>query len=171
MYVWSYLLDQGQQMITYHKGDATQPVGVGTKYIIHVCNSVGGWGKGFVNVVSRRWSSPEAEYRAWFGAKQHPVWGEFTLGNIQVIRVEPNIRVVNMIAQTGYGYYDKSAPPIRYPALAQCLAFAAAHAKIDNASIHAPRIGCGLAGGTWDVVEQMLDEAFKDVAVNIYDLE
>jgi O-acetyl-ADP-ribose deacetylase (regulator of RNase III) len=157
-------------MITYHKGDATQPVGDGTKYIIHVCNCVGGWGRGFVVAVSKRWSEPEDAYRTWFRAKQHPVWGEFALGKIQVIRVEPNTCVINMVAQEGYGYYDKTVPPIRYPALAQCLAQVASQAALEGASIHAPRIGCGLAGGTWDIVEPMLVEAFKDIAVNIYDL-
>lgn len=157
-------------MITYHKGDATQPVGEGQKYIIHVCNCVGGWGRGFVVAVSKRWKEPENAYRTWFRAKQHDEWGTFELEKIQIVRVEPDICVVNMIAQEGYGYYDKTIPPIRYPALAQCLATVAEHVTNENASIHAPRIGCGLAGGTWDVVEPMLRDAFGDVAVNIYDL-
>lgn len=32
--------------ITYRKGDATAPIGDGAKIICHVCNDVGGWGKG-----------------------------------------------------------------------------------------------------------------------------
>src|SRR4029077_8760714 len=30
-----------------------------------VCNDAGGWGKGFVIAVSRRWPEPERRYRAW----------------------------------------------------------------------------------------------------------
>ncbi len=33
--------------------------------VAHVCNDIGGWGKGFVLAVSRRWPEPEAAYRAW----------------------------------------------------------------------------------------------------------
>jgi O-acetyl-ADP-ribose deacetylase (regulator of RNase III) len=41
--------------ISYVKGDATSPQARGIKIIGHVCNDLGGWGKGFVLAVSRRW--------------------------------------------------------------------------------------------------------------------
>ncbi len=34
--------------ITYLTGDATQPQSAGPKLIVHVCNDIGGWGRGFV---------------------------------------------------------------------------------------------------------------------------
>ena len=52
-------------VITYLKGDATQPQAKGNRIIAHVCNDPGGWGKGFVVAVSKRWPEPEAAYRAW----------------------------------------------------------------------------------------------------------
>jgi hypothetical protein len=51
--------------ITYIRGDATVPSVKGVKVIAHVCNDIGGWRKGFVLGVSRRWPEPEAAYRAW----------------------------------------------------------------------------------------------------------
>lgn len=45
------------------KGDATQPQAKGNKIITHVCNDLGGWGKGFVVAISKRWPEPEIEYR------------------------------------------------------------------------------------------------------------
>src|SRR5205823_6841477 len=51
--------------ITYLKGDATCPQAKGVKIICHVCNDIGGWGKGFVLALSKRWSEPEAAYRKW----------------------------------------------------------------------------------------------------------
>ncbi len=167
-------------MITYQIGDATQPIGMGMRYIIHVCNSVGGWGRGFVNAISNRWPQPEAAYRGWFRSGHHPLWGEFKLGQIQSVTVEPSIRVINMIAQEGYGYGNRnlhrssevdSKPPIRYGALFQCLKLVGQDAKAEKASIHAPRIGCGLAGGNWGRVEPLLQSAFKDLDVHIYDLD
>lgn len=49
--------------ITYVRGDATAPRGEGVKLIVHCCNDPGGWGRGFVLALSRRWPEPEAAYR------------------------------------------------------------------------------------------------------------
>lgn len=49
--------------IIYLKGDATNPQTEGNKIIAHICNDLGGWGKGFVLAISRRWKKPENEYR------------------------------------------------------------------------------------------------------------
>jgi len=49
--------------IEYVKGDATAPTGDGQKIIVHVCNDLGKWGKGFVLAISRRWKTPEKAYR------------------------------------------------------------------------------------------------------------
>ena len=51
--------------INYLKGDATAPSVRGNKIIAHVCNDLGGWGKGFVLEISKRWEEPEIQYRAW----------------------------------------------------------------------------------------------------------
>jgi len=45
--------------INYVRGDATVPSVKGVKVIAHVCNDSGGWGKGFVLALSRRWPEPE----------------------------------------------------------------------------------------------------------------
>ncbi|EGJ73150.1 hypothetical protein STTU_0361 [Streptomyces sp. Tu6071] len=44
--------------ITYVRGDATAPRGRGPRVIAHVCDDRGGWGKGFVLALSRRWPEP-----------------------------------------------------------------------------------------------------------------
>ncbi len=40
--------------IRYVTGDATRPVGDGDKIIVHVCNDIGGLGRGFVAALSKR---------------------------------------------------------------------------------------------------------------------
>ncbi|MBM7418211.1 MULTISPECIES: hypothetical protein [Chryseobacterium] len=47
--------------ITHLKGDATNPQTEGNKIITHICNDIGGWGKGFVLAISNRWKNPENE--------------------------------------------------------------------------------------------------------------
>src|SRR6185437_6262835 len=155
--------------IRYLKGDATFPQARGNKIICHICNDIGGWGQGFVLAVSHRWKAPEAEYRAWHAEGKH---GGFELGAVQFVAVERTIWVANMIAQRGIKR-GSSGPPIRYEALARCLPQVAAKAKELDASVHMPRIGCGLAGGDWSKVEPLIDEHLiaAGVAVTVYDFE
>lgn len=153
--------------IHYTIGDATQPAGTGNKIIAHVCNDIGGWGRGFVVALSRRWPEPERAYRNWHADQQPP----FELGAIQLVEVEPGLRVANMIAQKGVKA-TKDGPPIRYEALSACLTELAHQAGLLDASVHMPRIGCGLAGGEWSIVEGLILDsvASRGVSVTVYDL-
>jgi O-acetyl-ADP-ribose deacetylase (regulator of RNase III) len=82
------------------KGDATAPQAEGNKIIVHVCNDLGGWGKGFVVAISRRWPEPERQYRQWHrGRASH----DFGLGAVQLVAVQPDLWVANMVAQHGCG--------------------------------------------------------------------
>lgn len=154
--------------INYVKGDATQPQGPGVKIICHICNDLGAWGAGFVLAVSRRWLRPEEDYRKWY--RDRNVTEDFALGNVKFVQVEDDIYVANMIAQKGLGY-GTDGPPIRYLALAECLDKVADFAK-ELASIHMPRIGCGLAGGSWSKVEGLIQDYLcnRELSVTVYDL-
>ena len=159
--------------ITYLHGDATCPQAKGVKIIGHVCNDLGRWGKGFVLALSARWAGPEAEYRAWFAAGRA---GGFALGAVQFVPVEPYIWVANMVGQRGIKRGIKrgsSGPPIRYEAVAAGLQQVAARARELGASVHMPRIGCGLAGGVWSEVEPLIEQHLvaAGVPVTVYDFE
>lgn len=151
-------------MIHYLQGDATCPQAKGPKIIAHVCNNRGGWGKGFVLALSKRWDEPEQYYRRWYASGEG-----FELGATQLVQVLPDTWVANMVAQFGYKTGSKG-PPIRYDALKKCLQKVATEAATLKASVHAPRLGCGLAGGTWDKVCPVLEETFPNRDVYIYDL-
>ncbi|MFG2000696.1 macro domain-containing protein [Spirillospora sp. NPDC048911] len=153
--------------IRYLQGDATSPQAKGVKVIAHVCNDLGGWGKGFVLAISRRWPEPEAAYRAWHRDRAH---NDFGLGSIQLVQATPYIWVANMVAQRGMKP-SRKGPPIRYEALDKCLAALAPQAKALKASIHMPRIGCGLAGGKWERVEPLITANLttRNLDVTIYD--
>ena len=150
--------------ITYRKGDATAPIADGTKIICHVCNDIGGWGKGFVVALSKRWAEPEAQYRAWH---EQGEGAGCRLGAIQLVEVEPALMVANLVAQRGTRPTD-GVPPIRYDALRECLTALAEQAAAQAASVHMPRIGCGLAGGTWPEVEAIIQATLVARAVPVY---
>jgi O-acetyl-ADP-ribose deacetylase (regulator of RNase III) len=150
--------------IRYITGDATHPIGTGTKIIAHICNDVGAWGAGFVLALSKRWEEPERQYRRWFEEVR-----PFELGLCQLVPIDREIAVCNMIAQHGVGF-TYGSPPIRYPALRECLRTLSQAAKVMPASIHMPRIGCGLAGGNWEIIEPIINETLLDISVTVYDL-
>jgi len=153
--------------ITFLKGDATAPVADGVKIICHVCNDVGGWGRGFVLALSKRWPEPEDRYREWYAQGGS---AGFRLGAVQLVEVEPTLMVANMVAQRGTRPAD-GVPPIRYDALRECLTALAEQATSRGASVHMPRIGCGLAGGSWPEVEAIIDATLlvAGVPVHVYD--
>jgi O-acetyl-ADP-ribose deacetylase (regulator of RNase III) len=149
-------------------GDATNPEAEGPKVIAHVCNDLGAWGKGFVVAVSRRWPEPEHSYRRWHRDRAR---NDFELGATQLIQVQSDIWVANMVAQHGIRAAGVG-PPVRYDAVGRCLHAVAGHAVRLGATVHMPRIGCGLAGGRWDQIQPLIVAALceRGIAVTVYDL-
>jgi O-acetyl-ADP-ribose deacetylase (regulator of RNase III) len=149
-------------MIKYIVGNAVKPIGDGEKFIIHVSNDVHAWGSGFVLAISKKWKMPEYYFRAT---------KSLNLGDIQAVIVEKDITVINMIGQHGVGIdLVTHIPPIRYDAIRECLKKVNVLALEFNATIHAPRFGSGLAGGDWNVIEQIINDEIT-VDVTIYDLK
>lgn len=154
--------------IEYVTGDATDPQGDGRKIIAHICNDVGVWGSGFVMALSARWPEPEASYRAWHAGHQPALY--FGLGAVQFVRVAPGLQVANMVAQHGLG--EDGQPAVRYEAADVALSKITGQARHIGASVHMPRIGCGLGGGKWETIEPLIAAHLCtwDVPVTVYDL-
>lgn len=155
--------------INYVTGDATAPQGDGKKIIVHVCNDIGAWGAGFVLALSKKWKDPEQYYRAI---------SKYVLGDIQLVPVEDDITVCNMIGQENTitrQTTGNTLPPVRYVAIEAGLKKLAKHigkAGILTTSIHMPRIGSGLAGGNWKIIETIIEQTLinEGISVTVYDL-
>ncbi|MET9672162.1 macro domain-containing protein [Streptomyces sp. NPDC006482] len=156
--------------ITYVQGDATAPLGEGVRIIAHVCNDAGGWGRGFVIAVTRRWPEPEKAFRQWHRDREG---NDFGLGAAQFVRVEDEVWVANLVGQHGIRTVRNTAVPVRYGAIDAALGLLADKAAELGASVHMPRIGCGLAGGTWDEVEPLVVRRLVDrgIPVTVYDFD
>ena len=163
-------------MIHYQEGDATRPlIKTGTRVIAHICNDAGKWGAGFSGALSKEWDDPEEFFRKQFRYAKN----RFKLGAIQWVFVDLELAVVNMIAQEGVRDV-MNIRPIRYEALEKCLNKLAegCHGLIGDSTkvnkrkvtLHMPRIGTGLAGGSWDIIGPMIEDAFWDLDVYVYDL-
>jgi O-acetyl-ADP-ribose deacetylase (regulator of RNase III) len=158
------------RLLNFVAGDATAP-DTHPAIIAHVCNDLGAWGRGFVLALSARWRDPEMAYRAWARGAGRPGDPVFRLGATQFVSVSPDLTVANMVGQQGLRTAGGLAP-VRYEAIAAALHAVGNQALVSGASVHMPRIGCGLAGGHWDRIEPLIGRALlaRDVSVTVYDL-
>jgi len=90
---------------------------------------------------------------------------------VQFVQVEKDIYVANLIGQRDIVPDANGQPPIRYKAVEEGLEKIALTAAKKNASIHMPRIGCGLAGGQWRLIEPLIKQKLinKNISVIVYD--
>ncbi len=152
--------------VRYLVGDALAPRGDGPRFIVHVVNDRSKtWGGGFAKQVAIRLQDAQIDFRAWSKTA-----GNHQLGHTHFYGDAEHLLVASMVAQRGYGRSD--SPRISYPALEQCLMEVQEKALEASASIHMPRIGCGLAGGKWEVVSEFIDTILcrAGIAVTVYDL-
>lgn len=156
------------EKINYVYGDALSPIGEETKIVMHICNDSGAWGAGFTKSLSERWPEPEVFYRDWYRTE------DFDLGKVMLCPIltpdwEPEIYVANMVAQSGLRSFI-NPKPINYFALQTCLAQVREMALYTKASVHAPKIGSGLAGGDWATIETLIEQELtqKGIPVTIY---
>jgi len=149
--------------IKYVRGSATDPQGDGNLIIAHITNNRGGWGRGFVQAITKVSILPEKAYRAEPKARE--------LGFVQMVRIRPLLYVANMCAQQAY--VTRARPvAVDYDALGICLDQLMRYATDLDASVHCPRIGTGLGGGRWEVIQALLTQRLvaNGIQVTVYDL-
>ena len=96
---------------------------------------------------------------------------DFALGSVQFVRTKPKLVIANMVAQAGtISQPVDDRPPIRYGALAKAMTHVADFNAIrvnGKAEIHCPKFGSDLAGGDWNVIQQMIREIWVDRGLNV----
>ena len=152
--------------LNYVEGDATNPTASGPKILVHLCNDVGRWGKGFVLAVSNRWREPEELFRTSFASGSNSA-----LGDVQFVAVADDLVVANLIGQHGTARRGTTMPPVRYDAIGKGLQTVRDRAQLVGASVHMPRIGAGLAGGDWQRIEAIVIATLIkcEVPTTVYD--
>lgn len=89
------------------------------------------------------------------------------LGTYQEVLVEPKLYIVNLFGQDGYGRSERQT---NYAALAAALFsfFKDCAQKNRDATIRLPYgLGCGLAGGDWNMVLTIISDAAKASNLNV----
>jgi len=153
--------------IKYLMGDATSPSITGPIVLIHIVNdSTPRWGGQFARSLKDKWVNAQASFIQWAESDN----SNLTLGSVHFVDVSDRITIGTLVSQRGYG--ASARPRLRYSALKECLQQVADFAQSRAASVHMPRIGAGQAGGSWDIIEQLIAStlAEKDIEVVVYDL-
>jgi len=134
--------------LRYHKGDLFEFVTCGDT-ILHVCNNQGGWGAGFVIPLAERYPRTREVYM-----EEYTGFG--SLGTIQLVHNGyGNPMVVNLIAQDGFPSINRRRA-LSYDALCICFEKVVTHCA--PCRIVMPKIGAGIAGGNWRIIETMIQE-------------
>jgi O-acetyl-ADP-ribose deacetylase (regulator of RNase III) len=153
--------------VQHVNGDATQFRGSGKRILAHVVNDkTPNWGAGFGRVVRETWPPIQEEFRSWTLKDR----SNLELGNVFICKISDDVFVMPMICQHGYGPSER--PRIRYVALKECLQKIQQQALELKASVHMPRIGSGYGGGSWGLIEQLIDENLCrfGIPVTVYSL-
>jgi len=128
--------------------------------ILHSCNASGKFASGVAKTIRERYPEAYADYMDNFKS------GEIKLGKIFIIPCL-DIIIINIIGQQNYGYDGKQY--CDYAAIRECLSKANAFCQeYEIKEIAMPRIGAGLGGGNWEVIEQIIEEEFTYTQPVVY---
>ena len=153
--------------INYIKGDATEPILIDNKYsvICHCCNALGAWGKGFVVPLGKKYPIAKEKYLEFIKASNP----ENRLGSVSFAKVTEKIIIANIIGQ--YDIYPRNGKiPLDYAALEKGFNFIIEIFKMHKMplTVHMPKIGCGLAKGDWNKVENIIKNTFIKNNIEVY---
>lgn len=154
--------------LTYVKGDAVQALVDGkVDFLMHCCNAQGVMGAGIARQVKDAFPESYQYYKRWCETSGK---GKWLLGRNVV-----HSKVINAIGQhtTGHGRQ------VHYGAIASCIADLHERKEIRSAGmgmrptkIAVPYLmGCGLAGGDWEIVEELLQAKPSFVSLYVYHLD
>lgn len=81
--------------------------------------------------------------------------------------------MANLIGQHKINKDENGNAPIRYEAILEGLEKVRQFVIDKNATVHMPRIGCGLAGGTWDKIEPLINKSLleNEIETYVYDFD
>jgi hypothetical protein len=139
----------------------------------HVCNNINSFGAGFAAELAHYYPIVKENY--------HLLGSHFlkhNLGYVQFIEVykdttfDHKLIFANMISQNGT-ISQRNTRPLNYLALVKCMNqinnFITKNFNNDSLiQIHAPRFGCGLAGGNWDFITDLIQDIWTNQKVFVY---
>ena len=150
--------------------------------IVHSVNCIGAVG-GLAGAIARKWPKNAEEYCSHVKNQKMPI---MLLGSVFEVNVAHNVVVANLFGQNNVGTRERqteySALIAGFKSIANTYfqgndmrevdygnPFGFVEEKIDLTDIYIPyKIGCGLGGADWSIVEQIINKAFEKSENNVY---
>lgn len=149
-------------MIKYFTGDVLNS---DADVILQQVNCKGKMGAGLALQVRNKYPFVYKQYTAFCSKAEN---SSSLLGQVLIVPVSDEQSIANLFAQDGYAAYGFTTTcHTDYKALRKCL-------KIINRKYKKKRValpyllGCGLAGGDWTIVKEIIEEELRDCEVEIY---
>lgn len=125
--------------------------------ICHQVNLKGKMGAGLALAIRQKWPIVFEKYKAMCDR------GLFQLGSIQPVQVSETLWVCNLAGQEGYGRGQQQTD---YDAVRTGLEKLNKWASDRSLQVYLPHgMGCGLAGGDWSVIEQIIKETVPSALI------
>lgn len=149
--------------LKYKRGDLLAPSNT-EEIIAHGCNASNSFGSGVAGAIKFRYPEVKKAYH-----NKNNKYG-LKLGDVQFVEVAGGKIIVNMITQQRYGY-DKQRY-VDYDAIKKSMGQVLAYAEAIGCSVAIPKIGAGLGGGDWSIIEGIIVELLTtyNVGVTVYEL-
>lgn len=148
--------------------------------IVHSVNCIGGVG-GLAGAIARKWPKNADEYRAHVRNQKLPI---MLLGSVFEVNVAHNVIVANLFGQNKVGTNQRqteySAIIAGFKRIANTTFYGndkipdySNHeyylSKLTLNDIYIPyKIGCGLGGADWNIVEEIINKIFDSSHFNVY---
>lgn len=130
--------------------------------IVHQVNVDGIMGGGVAKQIAEKYPQTEKEYKEF--CKKHDFSFEKLYGKVDLTK-EKGKYIANMFSQ--YKSFATS-----YNALEIALTKIRNFAEQEKLTVAMPfKIGCGIANGEWEIVQDIINKVFKGYTVNLYKLE
>lgn len=152
-------------MITkYIIGDITETE---LKYIAHGVNCQNKMGSGVAKALYEKFPEVKTSYHEFYDRYKSLNWKpDDFLGHVNAAYDKDKV-ILNIFTQEKYGYDCKRY--VNYAAIVE--GFNRIRVRFKGQTIAIPKIGCGLAGGDWNIVEQLINDTVgDDLEIWVYEL-
>lgn len=143
-------------MIKYIKGNLLD---TDCEMIAHGVNCIGGFGSGIAGQIAHKYPLVKRAYLRKFND------GGWKLGDVQFV-VQHGKIFVNCATQKDYGEDNKIRAD--YFAISKVMRKLYAYSAHHNKRVAIPKIGAGLANGSWPEIEKRINEIFHDRDIFVY---
>jgi len=126
--------------------------------IIHGCNCFNTMGAGVAKAI--RWAFPQA-YRVDQRSKKGDSrkLGTVSSALVEASEAGDDLRVINAYTQFRYG---RGGQHVDYEAVRSCFSIIREQYAVPGSITAYPLIGCGLAGGDWNIISDIIDTELID---------